>query len=1003
QAEATLFDTLNLNNGASNWHWEKSGDISYFLVHTSDYTQKPNDWLFLPPLYFDSAESAYSIAVNYVNARHNNIQKDNLEVYVGKDPVPEAMDNLIYSHYERIQSEPTQLDIKFNVPEAGTYYIGFYCKPGNETLYRGIQLWDFNVRKSNETTAVPAGATDVKLTPYPYGEQTVTVEAVFPVVDMAGKPLDPEKELTMEFMTDCDVVQVKGLPGTKASGDVNVNMDGFCDVFVTVANDEGVGQKVYYSVYAGFDIPTPPANVKYLIDADNMGMVVTWDPVSEVGEHGGYVDVDEVTYDFYTQASGEATKLGTAGKECTYHYTVNTALQSRYYVGPVAVNSVGTSINGLFITETFGNPYPTPTKEDFGFTAFRLSKWLYDTGEPYRGVTWEHCTEPDPAFATNITFTNGGSFRATGYGKGQLLAPRITTKNDERVAFKSRYWNYANAGKMELWGKTYENQEFRKVGELVPSRPQEGQWDEWLVVLPEDFGRQNWIQLNLRVDLNNGQSVIIDTYEVAQNINYDFQATSISTPYSAFIGETPTFNVVVTNAGSEAARGKLTVELLGDGNVLETRSTDIERVRPGENFEMPVSFYIDQDYIQYEMLEVHACAIADDDENERNNDCYATFLHFDSTFPVVRDLTAKRSDDENSIEFNWSEPQSKGDGMESVENYCPFVNDEKIGEWTNVDIDGKEPFTISNKRWAGDSKPSAWTVFDAEEMNTMSDERLSPRSGKQMLIARSCAYDADSEKPTRAMDFLISPEVKGGSKVGFWINTLSTTYSETVAVWYSTTDINLNPDEVVLTDREIVPRQCGSFKWLANFTKSGNELWEYCEVTLPEDAKYFAFVYSSFGMFGAMIDDITYEPVNPVVIVPDSYNLLAAYGNEAPATVMFDIESTGYTLKEADGREATYYVVGNFMDGDRIFNSPLSNPARIAASGVGEIEADRYVRAGKGVIVIGGADGVNCTISDLDGRNLNNRILSSNREEIRMDAGIYLVTLGNKTVKVIVR
>ncbi|MDE6811081.1 MAG: hypothetical protein K2J15_01890 [Muribaculaceae bacterium] len=29
QAEATLFDTLNLNNGASNWHWEKSGAVSY--------------------------------------------------------------------------------------------------------------------------------------------------------------------------------------------------------------------------------------------------------------------------------------------------------------------------------------------------------------------------------------------------------------------------------------------------------------------------------------------------------------------------------------------------------------------------------------------------------------------------------------------------------------------------------------------------------------------------------------------------------------------------------------------------------------------------------------------------------------------------------------------------------------------------------------------------------------------------------------------------------------
>ncbi|MDE6558324.1 MAG: hypothetical protein K2K29_00360, partial [Muribaculaceae bacterium] len=711
--------------------------------------------------------------------------------------------------------------------------------------------------------------------------------------------------------------------------------------------------KTYYSVYAGYDIPTPPANVKYLIDSDNMGMLVSWDPANEVGEHGGYVDPDEVTYDFYTQSSAGAEILGTAGKQTSYHYTVNSNLQSRYYVGPVAVNSMGTSINGIFITETLGTPYKTPAKEDFGYTAFALSKWLYDTNAPFKGVTWEHCSEPDPAFATQIDFTNGGSFRATGTGLGQLIAPRISTKNDDRVKLKTRYWNYANAGKIEIWGKTYQNQEFRKVAEVEPSRPANGEWVEWGAVLPDDFGHQDWIQLNVRVNLAPGQNVILYTYEVAQNIDIDFQASSISTPYSAFIGENPSFNVVVTNAGSEPARGSVTVELLGDGEVLASRNADIDRIRPGENYEMPVSFYMDQSYINYDMLEIHAKASADGDENSRNDNCYASFLHYDNTLPIVRDLTATRSDNEQDVKLNWSEPKAISNGIESAENYCPFVNVEKIGEWTNVDIDGKEPFTISNKRWTGDSNPSSWVVFDAQEMATMSEDRLSPRSGNQMFMARSCAY-VESEQPTRAMDFLISPEVKGGSKVGFWINTLSSTYSETVAIWYSTTDITLNAADVLLTERDVIPRECGSFKWLKNFTKSGSELWEYCEVTLPEDAKYFAFVYSSFGMFGAMIDDITYSPVNPVTLKPDTYNILASYANSNPVPVKFDVPSAGeYVLSNADGRETTYYVVGNYIDGDHTFSAPLSNPAKVTATGVDMIGADLYVRGGKGVIVIG--------------------------------------------------
>ena len=104
--------------------------------------------------------------------------------------------------------------------------------------------------------------------------------------------------------------------------------------------------------------------------------------------------------------------------------------------------------------------------------------------------------------------------------------------------------------------------------------------------------------------------------------------------------------------------------------------------------------------------------------------------------------------------------------------------------------------------------------------------------------------------------------------------------------------MTLDPSEVVLTERNEVPRKCGSFNWLQNFSKSGSEAWEYCELTLPADAKYFAFVYSSFGMFGATIDDITYSPVEPVTLVPDSYAVLAAYGYQQPQIICAEVIGT---------------------------------------------------------------------------------------------------------------
>lgn len=1003
-AESTLFDSANVNR--DNYAWEYESYTSNFTIRISDYTQSPDDWLFMPPVYLANEEDVYNLKVTYINAYGHPTQKDNLDICIGRDPLPEAMTQTIYSHEGRVQDTETDLDVNFVIDHPGTYFVGFHSKPGKETVYRGIDLRNFRLQKeSGSSSLAPGDVKNVKLTPAEKGEPFITVDGTMPTVNMKGGALDADKDLNLNVYVDPASPRViTGKPGEKFNVTIPIGKDGYTDVYFWPFNEAGNGLRQVYTVYAGMDNALPPTNIQYTLSADNLSMNITWDPVGSVGQHGGYVDTDDIVYDMYSQNVNGSTKLGSAGKALSYTYKIQNVPQIHIFIGPVAVNDMGISTNGTFINETMGKLYNTPMNEEFGYSAFDLQKWLYTTTAPFNNVKWEHYTAADD-YNTDITFGVGGAFRAYneggGINTGELRAPRLSTKTDSRVGVSIRYWDNPRAGKMELWGRTFKNQEFRKVAELDPARSSNKHWEDWLAILPDDFCEEDWIQVNVRAVLTGNQDVIIDNYNVIQVIDNDFQLTSISSPYSSFVGDTPQFDIVVTNNGAETSHGTLKLELLGDDRVLETQIVDIERLRSGQEYEHFAKFEMLESYVKHEYLELRATAMAEGDENVRNNEKSVDILLYDNAFPMVRDLKGERAENDD-VTLTWSTPDNKQKGLESAEVYPSFGIYSSIGPWTNADIDGMEPFVISSKRWTRDNEPCAWTVFNADDMKTMDEPRLSPRSGKQMLLARSVAYDT-ADKPTRSMDFLISPEVKGGSKVSFWINALDSQYAETVAIFYSSTDMTLNPEDVDLTAQYSAPRKCGSFKWLKNFTKSGAETWEQCEFELPEDAKYFAFVYSSFGMFGAMIDDIIYEPVNPALIDIDSYDVFVAYNGETPSVVATEVPTTSYVLTSADPREATYYVKTNVMAGDRLMQSALSNPAKVEASSVEGLEAGQFISGGKGKITIGGAAGKAIAICDADGRVLRKTTLAYDPQVFAIDAGIYLVKLGDKTVKVVVR
>ena len=1011
--QADLFEIVNPGYNSYSFEYvaKTDSDPDMFRIYIKDtyLNEQPNDWLFLPPVYLDSAEAIYELDYTYANARLNDRWLDNLEILIGTDPAPEKMQESLYSHEARLQSTPATESVKFTVDKPGTYYIGFHEKPDPtlNKLYRGARFYDFTVKKNEANTNAPAKLDDFAAVADPVGELVINVSATLPLKSINGKDLDASKPLTFTAFNENESKTATGLPGQKVNVTLAVGSDGFSTVRAYATSDNGDGLQNVATVYVGYDEPLPPTNLKGVISDDNMSLTFSWDPIPAVGANGGFVDLDEVTYDIYSVSINGEAKLGTSGKNNSYTISTRSLVQSQYMLTPVAVNSIGHSVNGTVLIESLGALYKLPMAEEFPTGTFNLKPWKFNTVAPFTGVDWQHASGMEDPAIGSPTFQQNGAIKAVRNGRsgnvGELIAPKATTSGYEHVKLFLRYWDCPVSGHLEVWGRSNASQTFEKVAEVDPKRGL-GSWVDWEINLDDaKYANKPWVQFNIRTRLDDSNDIaLIDNYSLLQNTEYDFTALSVEAPVSTIVGEKAIFNVTVANSGEESSTGTLKVDLLGEGIVLDTKEVQIGRLQPGGMFLYEAEFEMLEDYINYEFLEVRASATCPNDQNNRNNDCTVEFVLTDCQVPVVRDLKAVRAENGQDVELTWSQPDNDYPELESFEMILPLSINDNLGRFQNVDLDGLEPFTLTQKRWANDDKPCAWVAFNDVDFGTSSDPRLCARTGDQALIARSVAYDQTTEEPKRSFDWLISPEVVSGSEVSFWLNTLSVDYTETVQIWYSSTDTLLDPDNIV-TDENGNPRECGSFKWIRNFTKSGAETWEQCTQTLPADAKYFAIVYASYGQFGAVIDDLVFEEKTPSKINIDSYNVYCSIDGGDPEEVGTELTDTHFTHKTTDKTANTYYVVTNVFDEERYFRSAFSNPASVSATGVDEITSGVEVGAGNGRIIVAGARGLNLSLYDIDGRVVINKTVTSDRQTFLCDAGVYLANVGGRTFKLIVR
>lgn len=979
--QADLFQTLDVNGDGNVFVWGQDTDGGYYSLRTANYYEKPDDWLFLPPVNLPVGTDQYRVAFDYVNSYMSDIHFDNLEVWVGTSADPESMTDMIYSHTDLHTSSLRHIDARFIVSEPRQYVIGIYAGGGTSGQYRGVSVRDFEISAADGATTAGPGRPEVKVTALPKGELGVSVAITAPVETLAGNPMGEAEQI--EYTVSCGEYssKVTASPGAVVETTVQVPENGYNVIRVEGRNAVSLGLPSDTRLFVGMDTAVAVDNLKGTTSDDNRSLTVTWN-APEIGRNGGYVNPEGLRYKIYLQNSANPVLLDTV-EECSYTYTQD-GPQAKINLGVRCVDPLGQESDILYAGDMIGVANELPMIEEFNSMGFTYgSQWRSGVEDRHAGTEWESVSNLNGLGYGDPVFAEGGLMCINMSGTtacGELLAGKFSTLNTPAACLEITYWDFPYAGDMRVVVRSAAAQDEQPLAELVPERGS-GSWEKWIVALPENLLESPWVQLNIETDLQVNQRVIIDRYAVTQDVAMDFKVASIDLPYSVFAGEVLSGKAQIINSGRESGATSVAVDLLADGEVVETVSETIARTAPGDSYEVPFGFIVNP-ALAGSMMEVRA-RLTDPDQVSGNDERSASFVLFDNVMPVVTDLSGK--DSEGGVSLSWSRPDLSYGGMESFEATPAFEIVDSMNGWLLVDRDGKEQFSINGLGWDGDDQPSSWVVFDAEAMGTLSDERLCPHTGTRMLIARSIAYDEGSESPTQNSDWLISPEVVGGTVVDFWMNTISSTYSETVAIYYSTTD-----------------RDPESFVKGRNFTKSGSEAWEHLSWTLPADARYFAFVYESWGTFAAMIDDIIYTPVSKSEWTLESYDVWRAARVGEAMPVATGVKGESYLDTCVPEGNQIYYVTVNASRGDGVFASPLSNPAVVETSGIGAVDGSSAIGAGRGYVLVCGHEGETVGVFSADGLCLVS-VTASDRELIRLEPGIYIVAAGSDRVTVRVR
>lgn len=946
---------------------EHTGGFYCLAPKASSLGNTSNEWLFLPAINFTDKDAHYKLTMDVWSGNHYFTSDETYEIALCQRPSPsrpvvirEASTIFKNPHFETSET-------LFQVPEEGEWYIGIhYISPiGSYRLYAR----NFRVEVAQSSADSPATVTSLTAEAAERGVLTATLSFTMPTVSISGATLDAATVITATAVSDGGSASVTGHPGEKVSL-VVPTVQGDNKIGVTTSSDKGQGQLAEVTVYCGIYRPATPIVFTSVSD-DNTTLTLDFE-LDDYNDNGEYTGPDLTDVLVYRQVNGEWRVAADLGKNRTWEFTAASDKQEMYSFAVASKNEVGYCEEMYSFLVHLGKLYNVPMVETFPMEGDYLKP-------NYEPISIEHLSYLQSAWGVinprdldEMAGNESGNALCAIYdGESQLILPRFTTVGHNNVKLDLSLFFGNNTPDLISVYATTPSLEMEPVATITPESG--NGWQHKLISLPSICQNAAWVQLIIRVKIvGYSQTFMMDSYSVKDYPADMMTISSFAGPTRSQIGKTLTYNVEIENAGcADATFPAYTFAVSGvNGAIPFTLTSEVPAtIAAGKKAALsfavtPKAAHKGNATVSFKLEGQPAEATASVEQN---------LEILNAPVPVVSDLAAAA--DGNNVTLTWSEPKF-AENFEACETW--EMSDEIAG-FKNIDLDGGKLWGIEEVNFPGKGAPKAFQVFTSESTD---NPLFAAHSGSQYLLCMSASKVASD-------DWLISPEIVGGSEMSFWMNLLSADYPETVLVMYSTTGNNPEDFTEMVDNGYVCPDETG---------------WTEFGFTLPADARYFALNHvaeEADAAFGFMIDDITFEAANPVATL-DGYNLYRDNDAVASNLTKPNFTDTGVDLSEP----VRYYVhsVGT-VNGEKI-ESDRSNVVWVEDSGVEDvaIDSDKSISATDSAIILQGfAAGERFTVTNAAGMTITAGVTADVTTVIPASTGIYIVKCGNIVAKVIVK
>lgn len=893
-----LLSVIDANNDGRTWFYS---DIICDIRNRASEEVDADDWILLPPMNMKANES-YRLSFN-ARAVYPEYP-ERLEVKIGEGKTPDGPDMTIPLIPPTDIVARRDMGVTVTVPKDGIYRIGFHAISDKGAFRLAIDDIKVDAPRSALRPGVP---TEANLEPVAPGSLSCNLSFKTPSLTVNGEPLSSLSGITV--MREGSVVRniTDVLPGQAFNMELETQQ-GVNTFSIFANNTVGEGEILDLSVFTGDDVPLPPSNLR--MEVRDGKAYLSWDAPT-VGENGGYINPEELTYEIQRRSDFQYVEKNFAGTEYVDELPSNINSRPRQLFYCVRAKSHGgasldTADSNRFIT---GEAEELPFSESFANQNYDDNHYWHSINDGERWNLQDVLVFDDDGGAAKFAPANVGE-------NSLFYTSRLDLKGAEHPLVTFQYWHVKNSDMILEVQVSRENQPFETIRTFdFSENPEQSGWKKGAVLL-DDYTDAEYVLVGWKATAGIITSITALDQVLIENVPAADLSVELGGPAKAAENQPVLFTAKISNNGAIDAENFKVIFAHENLGTIEERTIESLPIGKETVLEFSSPFHCTPGLTNGVYT---ASVVWDEDVNFANDKDRLVVTIRPGRLPKPEGLTGEVTS--SSVILNWEAPRMSGEITDGAEDYDPFVISD-FGDWITIDRDRQPTYRIvegvldeENEQisyitleYANAGGEMAFQVFNPVKSGSSLAEGMT-RTGDQMFASFAAVKEHND-------DWMISPELSGDAQtISFFAR------SGGDQMW------GLEKLEVWASDELQEPEK---FTLLLPAVEIPTSDWKEIKVDLPEGTRHFAIRCVSEIVMVLFIDDITFTPKDAEATLI-GYNVLRD-GVKINDTI---IPSTSFTDNDP-AENASYRIEAVYKEGTSHPTSPLST-AQMGLGGGSEI------------------------------------------------------------------